>query len=119
LISAWFDELKSDEERIKMVAEKFNLKTIIVTKGGNGAMLFKDQEFYYHPGYSVKVADTVGSGDAFLAAIISKLMDKASPKEALDFAAALGAFVASCSGACPDYEINDVLKLMNDPKAKN
>ncbi|HZI68827.1 MAG TPA: carbohydrate kinase [Hanamia sp.] len=119
LISGWFDELHSDEERIKMVAEKFNLKTIIVTKGGNGAMLFKDQKFYYHPGYSVEVADTVGSGDAFLAAIISKLMDKSSPSEALDFAAALGAFVASRSGACPDYEMNDVLKLMNDPKAKN
>jgi fructokinase len=119
LIAGWFDELNSDEERIKTVAEKFNVKTIIVTKGGDGAMLFKDQEFYYHPGYSVEVSDTVGSGDAFLAAIISKLIDNASPAQALDFAAALGAFVASCSGACPAYEMHEVLKLMNDPKAKN
>ena len=74
-------------------------------------------KFYYHPGYSVKVADTIGSGDSFLAAMISKLMDGASPEEALDFASALGAFIASRSGACPGYEISDVIVLMDSKEA--
>lgn len=113
LVSSWYDNLKSNEEMIKLLADKFNLQTIIVTKGGDGAMLYINEKYFYHPGYSVKVADTIGSGDSFLAAIISKLMDKASPEEALDFASALGAFVASRPGACPDYQIIDVIDLMN------
>ncbi len=119
LISAWYDDLKSDEEMVKLLKKKFDLQIVIVTRGGDGAMLFMHHEFYYHPGYSVKVADTIGSGDSFLAAIISKLMDGASAEEALDFASALGAFVASRSGACPEYEIKDVVALMENKKAEN
>ncbi len=117
LISDWFGDFESDEERVKFLKKKFDLQIVIVTKGGDGAMLFMHHEFYYHPGYSVKVADTVGSGDSFLAAIISKLIDGAPPEEALDFASALGAYVASRSGACPDYEVNDVVALIEKKKA--
>ena len=117
LISGWFADLNSDEEMVNLLQKKFNLKTIIVTKGGDGAMLFMNGEFYYHPGYNVKVADTIGSGDSFLAAILSKLMDGTSPAEALDFASALGAFVASRTGACPGYEISDIIALMESKEA--
>ncbi|MEO6893845.1 MAG: carbohydrate kinase [Ginsengibacter sp.] len=112
LVSSWYADLESNEKMVELLVEKFKLKTIIVTKGGDGAMLFMNGKFFYHAGYSVKVADTVGSGDSFLAAIISKLMDGASPAEALDFASALGAFVASRSGGCPEYEIKEVTDLM-------
>lgn len=112
LVSAWFGDFQTNEAMIKFLVEKFNLKTIIVTKGGDGALLFTNEQFYDHPGYKVKVADTIGSGDSFLAAILSKLMDGASPAIALDFASALGAFVASRSGAWPNYEISDIVALM-------
>ena len=118
LISGWYADLKSDEEMVKLLKKKFDLQILIVTKGGDGAMLFMHHQFYYHPGYQVKVADTVGSGDSFLAAIISKLMDDASPEDALDFASALGAFVASRSGACPHYQISDITALMETKKDK-
>ena len=45
--------------------------------------------------------------------MISKFMDNASPEEALDYASALGAFVASRAGACPDYELAEVESMMN------
>lgn len=113
LVSGWLGgHFKNDESRINSVSQQFNLKTIIITKGGGGAMLFVNENFYYHPGYKVKVADTIGSGDSFLAAIISKFFEGATPEEALDFASALGAFVASRPGACPDYKIEDIIKLM-------
>jgi len=113
LITGWFkDNYERDEERVRLLQQKFSIKTIIVTKGGDGAILFMDELFFYHPGYSVTVADTVGSGDSFLAAIISKLIDGASPENALNFASALGAFVASCPGACPDYEMEEVIALI-------
>jgi len=113
LVSGWIgNQFKSDEDRVNSVAQKYNIETIITTKGGDGAMLFINKKFYYHPGYQVKVADTIGSGDSFLAAIVSKFIDGAPPEEALDFASALGAFVASRSGACPNYEIEEVIQLM-------
>ena len=116
LISGWFTDHQTDEDMVKFLKKKFDLQIIIVTKGGDGAMLFVHGKFHYHPGYKVKVADTIGSGDSFLAAVLSKLMDGASPDEALDFAAALGAFVASRSGACPQYSVDDVLELMQQKK---
>lgn len=116
LISEWYNEYKNDEDRIKWLKEKFQLETIIVTKGSAGAVLYINDLFYYHNGYAITVADTVGSGDAFLAAIISKLIDKTSSEQALDFANALGAFVASCPGGCPEYEIKNVIELMKNRK---
>ncbi len=65
LLSGWFANLESDEEMVKFLKKKFDLQIVIVTKGGDGAMLFMHGEFYYHPGYAVKVADTIGSGDSF------------------------------------------------------
>ena len=112
LISDWDNHFSNDEDRIKWLKESFNLQTIIVTKGSAGAVLYINDSFYYHKGYQVKVADTIGSGDSFLAAIISQLMDNTSAGEALDFANALGAFVASRQGGCPDYEIKEVIDLM-------
>ena len=44
--------------------------------GGDGAIINIEGKIYSHPGYVVKVADTVGSGDAFLAAFLYKLFNK-------------------------------------------
>ncbi len=59
-------------------------------------------------GYSVPVADTVGAGDAFSAALLYKHFEDTSPKNACDFACRLGAFVASQRGAVPEYSIADI-----------
>jgi fructokinase len=112
LISGWFNDLKNDEDRIQFLKEDFNINTIIVTKGSKGAVLFSNDIFYYHKGYPVSVADTIGSGDAFLAAMISSFIDNVGEKDSLDFANALGALVASRSGGCPVYEMNEVREFM-------
>ena len=112
LISEWFNHFKNDEGRIKSLKEDFNINTIIVTKGGDGAILYRNDIFYYHKGYNVSVADTIGSGDAFLAAMISSFIDNASENDSLEFANALGAFIASRSGGCPAYELNEVRELI-------
>jgi fructokinase len=110
LITGWFNDYESDEDRMKLLKDRFHLNIIIVTKGADGAILNIGSEFYHHPGYIVQVADTVGSGDAFLAATISKLIDRAPPKETLDFASRLGAFIASRHGACPQYSAGMIYK---------
>jgi len=119
LITGWFSNYNSDEDRIKLLKEKFKLHTIIVTKGGDGAILNEGDAFYHHAGYTVQVADTVGSGDAFLAGMLSSFIDNKTPEGALDFASRMGAFVASCKGGCPDYSLTSVYNISPVFQTKN
>ncbi|MDB4584428.1 carbohydrate kinase [Draconibacterium sp.] len=103
---------KSLEACIKFIAQSTNTSRVCVTLGKNGAVLFTNNEFVYNKGYKVTVADTVGSGDSFLASIISKLLNGASPQEAIDFACAVGAIVASKSGANPEVSAEEIKSMM-------
>jgi fructokinase len=58
------------------------------------------------------VADAVGSGDSFLASLISKLMEKADLQKAIDFAYVVGAKVATYSGANPIISHHEIEKFM-------
>ncbi|WP_153800465.1 carbohydrate kinase family protein [Foetidibacter luteolus] len=111
LITGWFSNYKNDEERISLLAERFALDTLLVTKGGDGAVLLYNGSFYNHPGYKVEVVDTVGSGDAFLAGFLSSVIDGALPDDALDFASRMGAYVASCRGGCPEYSLSNLSQV--------
>ncbi|MBM7420256.1 MULTISPECIES: carbohydrate kinase family protein [Chryseobacterium] len=101
------------EENIRFIAQNTVTKSICVTRGKHGSILLWDDVFYYHGGFVVEVVDTVGAGDSFLAALIAKLMSDKAPQNALDFASAVGAIVASRSGANPEIttaEIDNYLK---------
>ena len=113
LITGWFTKYQSDTDRIKVLQDKFCIPNIVVTKGEHGSLFNCNGIVYTHPGYSVIVADTIGSGDSFLAALLAKLSAGYTPGEALSFAGALGALIAGYNGACPGYnieEINDLIK---------
>ncbi|WP_276500762.1 carbohydrate kinase family protein [Terrimonas pollutisoli] len=111
LITGWFTRYKTMTDRIAIIQDRFKVPRIIVTMGGDGAMVNIEGELYGHPGYVVDVADTIGSGDSFLAAFLFKQLNNYGPKESLAFASALGALVASNTGGWPAYEINDIQKL--------
>jgi fructokinase len=113
IVSDWFGKFKTAEDRIKIIQDRFGIKTVIVTMGAEGAMVKDNGTIYRHPGLRVEVADTIGSGDAFLAGFLSRLIAKSPIENALAFASALGAFVASCNGGCPAYEVSQVEELMN------
>ena len=116
LITGWFSKYTSIDDRIKSVIDKFSISNIVVTMGGDGALLYLNGTEYRHEGYKVKVVDTVGSGDAFLAGFLSKLLDGVSPVDTLDYASGLGAFIATQRGACPSYDIMDIENLMTEKK---
>ncbi len=106
---------KSDSitEQIKFLSQQTNTKHICVTLGKDGAVLLYNNQFYHHKGYPIKVIDTVGAGDSFLAALISKLINKEKPSNALNFACAVGALVAGKEGANSkilDSEISAFIK---------
>lgn len=104
-ISGWFN-IKGDFSSLANgLYDLLKLKTLIITKGEHGASLIHDGKLYSHRGYKVKVADTVGAGDAFLAGFLAAFFDEKIMPEALAEASAIGAFVASKSGAVPYYDI--------------
>jgi len=110
LITGWFSPLTTEAERIQLLKDRFELDTVIVTRGAKGAIVCSNNEFATCRGIPVTVADTVGSGDSFLAAIIAKMMEGVTMEEALHFANHLAAFVTTQKGACPEYDAD---KLAN------
>lgn len=102
----------SIETCIRFISGQTGTDQICVTRGKDGAILFYDNAFYYNPGYPVKVADTVGAGDSFLASIISQLLHGRKPQEAIDFACAIGSIVASRSGANPEVTVREVQNMI-------
>lgn len=79
----------SIEENIKFISDKTNTQNICITKGKDGAVLFIENEFYHNNGFNVKVEDTVGAGDSFLAALIYKLQTTNNYYDSLEFACAV------------------------------
>ena len=102
----------SFEQNIKFIAEKTNTKQVCVTKGAFGAVLYCNDKFYYNSGYFIKVVDTVGAGDSFLASLIVKLLRGKSPQKALNYACAVGALVAGQEGANPKINEKEIKKFM-------
>ena len=104
------------EQNILFIAEKTNTKHICVTKGSHGAVLYFNKKMYYNSGYKVRLADTVGAGDSFLAGLLSKLLARNDPQEAINFGCAIGALVAQEEGANPVISIETITKFINPLK---
>jgi fructokinase len=109
----------SFEQNIKFIAEKTNTKQVCVTKGAFGAVLYHNNKFYYNSGYFIKVVDTVGAGDSFLATLIVRLLKGKSPQKSLNYACAIGALVAGQEGANPKLSDLEIKKYMMLEKNKS
>jgi fructokinase len=119
LLAGWYGAFKNLEEGMALLQDRFHIKTIVTTCGADGAILNQSGVVYRHPGFTVQVKDTVGSGDAFLAALLFKLDSGAPAAEALEFANRLGAFIASREGACPQYNIETAQHQMLTQRVDN
>jgi fructokinase len=118
LVSGWFSQFKKSEDRMRLLQDRFNIQTVIVTMGGDGAMLLDKGDLCLHKGHRVQVADTIGSGDAFLAGYLSQLIKEVPGEQALTFAGNLGALIATYPGACPDYDPSEITNLVLDAQQK-
>ena len=85
----------------RLLAEFPTLRMVAITRGGSGSLLVTPNEAHEHPGVPTKVADTIGAGDAFTAAMTHYLM-RGAPLAAINEAGnRWGAWVASQVGAMP------------------
>lgn len=99
---AFFGLTKQDTVLInllqKISAEKNKL--FVITLGENGAMAFKGEEKYAcSPKDSVKVVDTTGAGDCFLASFMYKYLKNERIDECLEFASSESSQLVSKIGA--------------------
>jgi fructokinase len=105
--------LNNEASQIKFIQDRFNVGEVIITKGEFGASYYKNKKGYHLWGNEVKVKDTIGSGDSFLAAFIANHYLKAQPEIILKNAIAMGAFIATKKGGCPDYQIEEYQNFKN------
>ena len=91
------DELSS----ARLLLSAYDLKLVCITRGGKGSLLVRGADASEHPGFRVRVADTVGSGDAFTAGLLHEYLHGASLDLMNEVANLVGAWVASEVGAMP------------------
>ena len=94
------------QNKIIEFQKTYHAKTICVTRGDKGAILWHNDKFYEHPGFPADVVDTVGAGDSFLATLIAGLINNDDPQQVVEKACKIGAFVAGNLGATPTYDGN-------------
>ncbi|RJP32476.1 MAG: carbohydrate kinase [Phycisphaerales bacterium] len=86
----------------------FDLRLVCVTRGERGCLAVSAEQTAEARGVKVDVADTVGAGDAFTAALVCGLLQQWPLEDVLHFANDVGGLVAGRRGAMP--ELREELK---------
>lgn len=93
-------DVKSAEKAAKELL-KYDIETIIVTLGKNGALLVTNKQTTHVKSYQVNVVDTTAAGDSFIGGFASALLSNKSLEESVRFANACGALATTKFGAQP------------------
>jgi fructokinase len=94
-------ENSGEKDSAQRLLSAYDLKLVCVTRGDGGSLLISPDQCSEHPGFAVKVVDTVGAGDAFTATLVNGYLRGAPLAEINHTANRVGAWVASQSGATP------------------
>ncbi len=87
-------------------------RSVVVTLGGDGALVLDAAGIGEVAGVRVKAVDTTGAGDAFTGALATRLARGASLQEAARFAVRVGAAAVTKPGAQPSYPTRAELELL-------
>jgi fructokinase len=111
VVGGWSGLAGTEEERLRALGQRCGCDTVCLTKGAGGAVLLHRGELHRQAGFDVRVVDTVGCGDSFLAALLVELLQGADPRRALLRACAMGALVATSAGATAPVAEEDLRAL--------
>lgn len=101
LLAKWLHFDANPELGFEALHERFDTQELILTRGSQGALWVNNIGVLQSKVFPVAVKDTVGAGDSFLAAMLFGISHLLEPQQTVDYAAALGAMVASKEGANP------------------
>jgi fructokinase len=102
----------TEEESARRLLFAYDLQLICITRGSGGSLLLSRQESTEHPGFEITVADTVGAGDAFTAALVHGYLRGNSLSRINDRANRMGAWVASQTGGTPVPKDGNIEKTL-------
>ena len=100
------DPLRTASTSLRLAASRLleefpSLHLVAITKGNRGSLLVNRDEWNEHPGFPVKLADGIGAGDAFTAAMTHYLLRGADLATLNEEGNRWGGWTASQSGAMP------------------
>lgn len=100
-LAAMFSLTGSEHAQMVQIAERWQLRAVALTRGDKGSALLTEHAWSEHPGVRVVVADTIGAGDAFTAAMTLGLLKGWSLDDVNAQANLVAAYVASQAGGTP------------------
>ena len=96
--------LRSSAERL--LVEFPTLQMVAITRGAHGSLLATREEWHEHAGFTAKVADTIGAGDAFTAAMTHYMLRGAELAVLNEAGNRWGSWMASQTGAMPPLPVD-------------
>ena len=105
---------ETEERMARHLLEKFRLELVAITRGARGSLLVSHDETIDHPGVRVRVKDTIGAGDAFIAALAHYYLRRAPLADISEAANRMGAWVATQEGATPTSCAQTLTRILGD-----
>ena len=103
--------LKGNEKKIlNELSRKYSLRLIALTKGIEGSILYSEGKISQHEGYRVEMGETVGAGDAFVAALVTGLLRGYELDDLNNKANRVASYICSKHGATPSLT-NEIRQL--------
>jgi fructokinase len=101
VLASLFGTDGSPEAQLEVLARRFSLRVVALTRGARGSLLRGPTGWDDHPGLAADVVDTVGAGDAFTAALTLGLLLDWPLDRTNAHANEVACHVCGCAGATP------------------
>jgi len=101
IVTAMLELGSSPREQIERLAQRFELRLVVLTRGADGSLIYQKGRWSEQPPQPVQIVDTVGAGDAFTAALTIGLLNQVDLDEVHAAAAEIAGYVCSRAGATP------------------
>jgi fructokinase len=90
------------EAAARLLLQNFpRCKLVATTLGPEGSVVTTREASFHHPGFPIKLVDTVGAGDAFTAGLVHAYLRGASLAQMAEIGNLCGSYVAGQPGATP------------------